>query len=188
MILFNKIVKFNDKIGYRENGKRDGIDLYSFEINQEREVDITLNKLKQNSNLKLIDEDGETVLDKSTNKGKKLETITEVLEPGTYYVEVSAPGKAKTNYELSLSSEKVNIIFPEESVIYQSGTRVGFENRVSLEIPQEWVGQKIPPTLFSLYDNNRFNLTSTEYPDVYVEVGNSYLTGSIKGLANNRSQ
>ncbi|MEB3341575.1 PPC domain-containing protein [Okeania sp.] len=181
--LSNKTVKFKDKIGYRENGKRDEIDVYSFEIQEERKVDISLDKLKQDSHIKLIDEDGETVLDKSTNKGKKSETITEILEPGTYYLEVSAPGKAKTNYELSFSSEKVNKIFPQEGIIYESGTQIGFENRVSLEIPEGWFGQ-IP----SEYDNNKLNLTSKEYPGIYVEVSNNYLTGSIQELANIWSQ
>ena len=191
--LFQKELKVNDKIGYRENGKRDGIDLYFFEINQEQEVDINLNKLKQNSNLRLIDEDGETVLDKSTNKGKNSEKITEVLEPGIYYVEVSARGNDKTNYELSLSSQEVNTVFPSVLETYESGTRVGFENRVSLEIPEGWVGKQKSAfeTIFegrSFVDGKYypFTLTSTKYPDVYVElsVRSNYLTGLIQNLAN----
>ena len=191
--LFQKELKVNDKIGYRENGKRDGIDLYFFEINQEQEVDINLNKLKQNSNLRLIDEDGETVLDKSTNKGKNSEKITEVLEPGIYYVEVSARGNDKTNYELSLSSQEVNTVFPSVLETYESGTRVGFENRVSLEIPEGWVGKQksMFETIFegrSFVDGQYFpfTLTSTKYPDVYVElsVRSNYLTGLIQNLAN----
>ena len=191
--LSQKELKVNDKIGYRENGKRDGIDLYFFEINQEQEVDINLNKLKQNSNLRLIDEDGETVLDKSTNKGKNSEKITEVLEPGIYYVEVSARGNDKTNYELSLSSQEVNTVFPSVLETYESGTRVGFENRVSLEIPEGWVGKQKSAfeTIFegrSFVDGKYypFTLTSTKYPDVYVElsVRSNYLTGLIQNLAN----
>ena len=191
--LFQKELKVNDKIGYRENGKRDGIDLYFFEINEEQEVDINLNKLKQNSNLRLIDEDGETVLDKSTNKGKNSEKITEVLEPGIYYVEVYAQGNAKTNYELSLSSQEVNTVFPSVLETYESGTRVGFENRVSLEIPEGWVGKEKSAfeTIFegrSFVDGKYypFTLTSTKYPDVYVElsVRSNYLTGLIQNLAN----
>ncbi|MDT9338665.1 PPC domain-containing protein [Trichodesmium erythraeum 21-75] len=191
--LSQKELKVNDKIGYRENGKRDGIDLYFFEINEEQEVDINLNKLKQNSNLRLIDEDGETVLDKSTNKGKNSEKITEVLEPGIYYVEVYAQGNAKTNYELSLSSQEVNTVFPSVLETYESGTRVGFENRVSLEIPEGWVGKQksMFETIFegrSFVDGQYFpfTLTSTKYPDVYVElsVRSNYLTGLIQNLAN----
>ncbi len=180
-ILSNTTKKEQDKIGHRKNGKRDTKDFYSFEINEEREVDITLNRLQQNANIKLIDEDGETVLDKSTNGGKNSDKITEVLEPGTYYVEVSASGKDKTNYQLILKSETVNKVLAEEGVIYESGTRIGFENRVSFEVPKGYVGQ---------YDNDTLFLTYKKYPDVHIEVngGGSFWLGSMQELVNAANQ
>lgn len=186
--LSNKKLTAKDKIGFKEGGERDKVDFYTFDINQDRKVDITLNKLKGNANIKLIDEDGETVLDKSSNKGKKSEQISEVLEPGSYYLEVSARGNAKTNYQLSLNSEKIDIndvVFsPKKEETYKAGTWLLGENRVGLQIPKGWVGG-----VTNNYDDTFILTSPKKYPDVYVEVeSENYLTGSMKGLANNWSQ
>ncbi|NEP81002.1 MAG: hypothetical protein F6K39_24280, partial [Okeania sp. SIO3B3] len=185
--LSNKKLTEKEKIGFKEGGGRDKVDLYTFDLNQQREVNITLNKLSGNANIKLIDEDGETVLDKSTNKGKNSERIREVLEPGSYYVEVSVPGNNQTNYQLSVSSEKIdNVVYPpKKEETYKAGTWVAFENRVGLQIPKGWVGG-----VTSNYDETLILASSKKYPDVYVEVdtGNSYWTGSMGGLANKWSQ
>ncbi|MDY7003621.1 MAG: PPC domain-containing protein [Cyanobacteriota bacterium] len=173
-------------MGFKEGAGRDKVDLYTFDLNQQREVDITLNKLKGNANIKLIDEDGETVLDRSTNKGKKSERIREVLESGSYYVEVSVPGNIKTNYQLSVSSEKIDNVVdsPKKEEIYKAGTWVAFENRVSLQIPKGWVGG-----VTSNYDETLILASSKKYPDVDVEIKNEgYLTGSMRGFANNWNQ
>ncbi|NEP81000.1 MAG: hypothetical protein F6K39_24270, partial [Okeania sp. SIO3B3] len=98
-----KLIK-KEKIGFKEGGKRDKYDYYSFTLPEDTEVSMTLDQLEKNANLHLFDEDSKTLLEKSTRKGKKTENITEYLDRGTYYLRVSNVGQAQTSYRLNLES------------------------------------------------------------------------------------
>ncbi|NEP79779.1 MAG: hypothetical protein F6K39_17360, partial [Okeania sp. SIO3B3] len=107
-----------NSVGFTEGFRRDLIDYYSFELTELTEVNLTLDKLKQgNANLELLDGNGETVLDRSENSRKKREFISQELEAGTYYARVFPVGRARTDYDLSLQTDKPPVVeLPIEDV------------------------------------------------------------------------
>ncbi|MDY7007720.1 MAG: pre-peptidase C-terminal domain-containing protein, partial [Cyanobacteriota bacterium] len=106
------IVEANN-VGFTEGFQRDLVDYYSFELTEQAKVNLTLDKLKQgNANLELLSGNGETVLDRSENSRKKRESITQELEVGTYYARVFPVGTARTDYDLSLQTNKPPIVEP----------------------------------------------------------------------------
>ncbi|MBS9771824.1 MAG: pre-peptidase C-terminal domain-containing protein, partial [Trichodesmium erythraeum GBRTRLIN201] len=103
---------YNEKIGYRSGGSRDKSDYYKFTLQGQKkqkfnDLNIVLDGLNANANIQLFDEDGKTIIDQSRKKGKREEEINQILNNGTYYLNVQAQGKAKTQYSLSLSSDQV---------------------------------------------------------------------------------
>lgn len=100
---------FNDEIGFRRAGTRDNSDFYEFTLVEEfNDFNIVLDGLKDNANITLFDEDGKTIIDQSRRKGKSKEIIDGVLEAGNYYLKVQPQGSAKTKYQLSFDSDKIN--------------------------------------------------------------------------------
>ncbi|WP_434222950.1 PPC domain-containing protein [Limnospira platensis CENA597] len=93
----------NDRIGFRQDGKRERDDYYKFTIREESEFNLTLDNLEANADVQILDSDG-SVLFRSNNPGRRAETINENLEPGDYFVRVLAVGRAQTDYRLSLSA------------------------------------------------------------------------------------
>lgn len=92
------------KVGNLLDGRfRDQSDWYEFTVGEEKNVNITLDSLRANLDVKVYDSQGKE-RDKSNNKGQKDETINETLDPGTYYVEVVPFGTAISPYRLSLNA------------------------------------------------------------------------------------
>ncbi|MEB3341346.1 PPC domain-containing protein [Okeania sp.] len=107
----------NNDVGFTKGTIRDLVDYFSFELTESAEVNLTLDKLNRNANLELLDGDGDTILDQSENLGKTQESITKELNPGTYYARVIPVGKAKTEYELSLQTDRVpTVVKPIEDI------------------------------------------------------------------------
>jgi hypothetical protein len=94
-----------DEIGLTEGGARDLQDFYEFTLGQESEVDVTLDQLKANANVEIVDADGSTVLFQSMEANRTRENITENLEAGTYYVRVYPEGDERTKYRLGVSAD-----------------------------------------------------------------------------------
>ena len=90
-----------NRVGFQQGSLRDGGDFYSFNLSEEASVDLSLDALKQDANLFLLNAEGKEV-GKSITKGSKAESIDKKLKPGDYYVAIFPSKKAKTNYELSL--------------------------------------------------------------------------------------
>ncbi|MDY6802967.1 MAG: pre-peptidase C-terminal domain-containing protein [Cyanobacteriota bacterium] len=90
-----------NRVGFQEGIRKDGGDYYGFSLSEEANVNLSLDGLKQDANLFLLDSKGKEV-GKSTVKGSKTESIDKKLKAGDYYVGVFPAGKAKTDYELSL--------------------------------------------------------------------------------------
>ncbi|MEB3340839.1 MAG: pre-peptidase C-terminal domain-containing protein, partial [Okeania sp.] len=106
--LGKKKKKVNDEIGFRQNGTRDNSDFYQFSLTEDfNNLNIVLDGLKDNANINLFDE-SQDIIDRSRAKGKSKEIIDEVLEPGTYFLEVEPQGSAKTKYQLSFDSNKID--------------------------------------------------------------------------------
>ena len=94
-----------DEIGFNEGGVRDLQDLYKFTLSKDSEVDITLDQLKRNANVEILDDDGSTVLFQSTEENRKRENITENLESGDYFIRVYPEGDDRTKYRLGVSAD-----------------------------------------------------------------------------------
>jgi hypothetical protein len=96
----------NDRIGFREDGKRERNDYYQFTIEEESDFNLTLDNLEDNANVQILDSDG-SVLFRSNKPDNQSETIDTDLEPGTYFVRVLQQGRSQTDYRLSLSADPI---------------------------------------------------------------------------------
>ena len=121
--------KNRDKIGFIGAGIRNEKDLYPFTLTEESDVNINLDGLTANANMRLLTEDG-TVINSATNKGTKPKRISDTLKAGEYILEVFVRGNAKTDYFLDMKAEEivvepwVNLGQFEES--YSTVNQVGF--------------------------------------------------------------
>jgi len=112
-------VTFTDEIGFTRGGQRDKNDYFNFTLDQDSDVSLTLDQLKGNANVQILDDKGKTLLLQSRNKGRQEETINTILEKGDYLVRVLPQGRARTSYRLGLSAEEM---LPPEKL---PGTDVG---------------------------------------------------------------
>ena len=94
-----------DQIGFSNRNQRDKSDYYNFVIDKESDFSLSLDQLKQNANVRLYEDDGKTLLFKSTNKKREEETINTILQPGKYVIKVEPSGRAKTDYRLEISAD-----------------------------------------------------------------------------------
>ncbi|MCD8489321.1 MAG: S8 family serine peptidase, partial [Desertifilum sp.] len=93
-------------------GNLDRYDYYSFTLDRSQYVNLKLDGLSADANLALIQDinnngqiDPGEVLRSSRNLGTTSESITQFLNPGKYYIQVSAGiGNARTLYNLNLRS------------------------------------------------------------------------------------
>jgi len=91
-------------------GNGDTNDYYRFNLNASSDVNLTLTGLNADANVRLLNSSG-VPIETSANSGTTAESISRVLNAGTYYVQVN-PGiaDAKTNYNLTLSAtQSLNI-------------------------------------------------------------------------------
>jgi len=127
---------FNNEMG-RTIGRsgRDERDWISFEIDKESFVDIGLGRLRQDINMTLYDDDGKTVLNNAREKGRANENISVFLDEGTYYVEVSPQGNARSDYRVTVNAEpikgkvqeiEVGDLLSLEGTSYDNTERIGF--------------------------------------------------------------
>lgn len=106
-----------DEIGFSMGRRSDEPDWYSFELEEKSEVELLLDQLRQDVNLRLHDDTGEALLLTSQNPGRQNEAIEVILDAGVYYVEASPAGRARTQYRLSVSAEELVIDpTPEQSI------------------------------------------------------------------------
>ncbi|MDY6802962.1 MAG: Calx-beta domain-containing protein [Cyanobacteriota bacterium] len=100
-ILRKKGFSVKDSIGFSIGGSRDSKDYYQFSLKQESDVTISLDELKQNANIELLDKTG-SLLFSSTESGADIDKINTILEPDTYYVLVEPFSGDRTDYRLNL--------------------------------------------------------------------------------------
>jgi hypothetical protein len=101
---------FTDKVSLKDQN-----DYYLFTLEGRSSFQLDLTRLSANANVELIrDVNGNGVADKgeviaaSKRTGKKAESITQILEAGTYQIRVYSQGKAKTKYDLSVSATPID--------------------------------------------------------------------------------
>lgn len=126
----------NNKVGFSEVGRagRDETDFFKFTIDKESLVDVSLGKLKSNADIILWQKEGNglTLLNDSKETGRKGEKILDVLDPGTYYVQVEPFGNERTNYQLSVNVQDKGVKVQEEQVgdltalgFYEKAEKIG---------------------------------------------------------------
>jgi hypothetical protein len=97
-------LKERNKIGFKEGTIKDENDFYRFELSDKSEVSLTLDGLIANADIELLDKEGKKI-DESKKAAKNSEQINQLLEPGSYYVNVLPFGAQKTPYRLELRTE-----------------------------------------------------------------------------------
>ncbi|QJB28665.1 pre-peptidase C-terminal domain-containing protein [Limnospira fusiformis] len=115
----SKPVVINDRIGFATGSVRNVEDFFSFSLDKDSDVSITLDQLRQNANIQLLDADRETILFQSMNPGRVEDNINGILKAGDYVVRVFPQGAARTDYRLELTANEAHR--PEEL----PGARVG---------------------------------------------------------------
>lgn len=97
----NELERYRNRgeIGFAMAGVYNEKDSYSFALTKESEVNIILDGLIANADMRLLAEDG-TVINTAINQGAKPERISSFLEEGKYILEVLADGSAKTDYRV----------------------------------------------------------------------------------------
>ncbi|MGB3513299.1 MAG: PPC domain-containing protein, partial [Microcoleaceae cyanobacterium] len=94
---------FNDFVG-----DSDKHDYYQFEIQENSQLDISLDELEANANIRLRNSGGR-VIETSTRGGDNSELISSELDSGEYYLEVYRGGRGEnTEYELSFDVSEIN--------------------------------------------------------------------------------
>lgn len=92
---------------YNQVGPTDINDYYLLELDEEKEVDLILDKLNSNASLGLYQVKGRVLIESSLRGGRSPERIIRKLPPGPYLVRVAsyrAPisGFGKTKYRLRI--------------------------------------------------------------------------------------
>ncbi len=82
-------------------GRTDKVDFYSFTLSGRSSFNLSLNKLKNNVDVFLLQ--GNRVVGRSTRGGKKSEAIATSLEAGTYFVRVNQKS-GNSKYQLTLNA------------------------------------------------------------------------------------
>jgi ELWxxDGT repeat protein len=97
--LKSKPIRFSDFVG-----NSDTDDFYRLNFKSSTSLDLTLDQLKANANVELLDKKGKLVR-RSKRSGTKDESINLTVDAGTYYVRVYQ-GSGDTTYRLSMTGNK----------------------------------------------------------------------------------
>ena len=84
-------------------GTDDPFDYYRFELGGRRNLSLTMNGLSEDADVQLLDANGQLIA-QSIAAGNSSESISEILEAGTYYVSVYPYRSANTDYDLLLET------------------------------------------------------------------------------------
>ncbi|MBW4507042.1 MAG: S8 family serine peptidase [Scytonematopsis contorta HA4267-MV1] len=84
-------------------GSLDTNDYYRFTLNETRNLNLTLNGLTGDANVRLLDSNGNLIIG-SFNSGSNNETISRQLNAGTYFIQVVPTNGVNTNYNLNISA------------------------------------------------------------------------------------
>jgi hypothetical protein len=107
----NNEYKNNDDIGFTQNGVRNGNDFYDFSLDSRSNFTLTLDELRRNANVAVLDSDGKMVLT-GFNPGSAPEVVTGTLEAGKYTAQVFPVGSDSTDYFLKMNADPINTPTP----------------------------------------------------------------------------
>jgi hypothetical protein len=119
----------NEKIGFREDGKRERNDFYKFTLEQESDFNLTLDRLDADANVQILDSDG-SIAFQSRERGGRREVIDANLEAGEYFVRILPRGAAQTTYRLSLNADPIGPVDDDKAPGTPLGVLNGLEEPV----------------------------------------------------------
>ncbi len=174
-------VSFSDWVGAADTN-----DYYRFSVGTQSNFSLSLTGLSADADVQLLDSNG-SYLSASTFGGSTSESITSVLNAGTYYVRVYPYGTAETNYNLFLNATYVENAGNTLATARNLGT---LNSAVSFS---DWVGAADTNDYyrFSVGTQSNFNLSLTGLSadaDVQLLDSNgSYLSASSFGGSTSES-
>ncbi|MDJ0531928.1 MAG: S8 family serine peptidase [Xenococcaceae cyanobacterium MO_207.B15] len=104
-------------------GPEDTYDYYQLVLDNSANIELELTGLSADADLELLDS-SENIISFSVNGGSNDENISELLDPGTYYIRVKPFGNVFTDYSLEISGEEQSI--PLEPNPFDSQRGYGF--------------------------------------------------------------
>lgn len=147
-------------------GNGDIRDIYRFEVNTAEEVKLTLDSLSADADLRLVRDagndgniDGGDIINISQKSGKSRESLSQLLQPGTYYAVVSQ-FEGDTSYKLSLSAARPDFL-PSDN----AGNTLSEARQIDILTGTRVFGDFVGPFdrddfySFSLERASNFNLT-----------------------------
>ncbi|BAU08278.1 peptidase S8 and S53 subtilisin kexin sedolisin [Fischerella thermalis CCMEE 5330] len=144
---------FTDRVSLKDQN-----DYYQFTLEGRSSFQLDLTRLSANANVQLIrDVNGNGLVDKgeviaaSKRTGKKAESITTILEAGTYHIRVYSQGKAKTKYDLSVSATPIDNAGNTLNAAWDIGEISANTEAISYT---DWVGKS------DSYDYYKFNINT----------------------------
>ncbi|WP_416666412.1 PPC domain-containing protein [Egbenema bharatensis] len=147
-------------------GKADRRDFYRFSLQRSSDLNVSLDRLKANANLALLNAGGQ-ILGTSNRKGRTPETISAGLEAGVYYIRVNQR-KGDTRYRLRLTAtpSPEPIPTPPDGAIPGDTlpTALNLGILTATRTQQETIGESNPVDLykFSLNQISEFNASLSE--------------------------
>ena len=141
-------------------GQEDTADYFRFQLNDSREVNVQLGGMSADADLQLLDSQG-NIITFSENGGSQDETISVVLNSGTYHLRVNPFGDIFTNYTLQLSANQP----PSSPNSFDSQTGYGFLD-ANLAVA-EAVGQEFFPDAPDFGSSDDWALNMINAPDVW---------------------
>jgi Bacterial pre-peptidase C-terminal domain len=79
-------------------------DFYRFDVTERGTVDLSLGNMRRDIDLNLLDRSGNEIATSKNNDASD-ELISQTLNAGTYFVQVSRSGKLRTSYKLRMSGD-----------------------------------------------------------------------------------
>lgn len=137
-------------------GSTDINDYYRFSLNSRSSLNLSLNGLSADANVRLLDANG-TTIGSSSKGGTTAESIASQLDAGTYYIQVFPYNSANTYYNLNVSAAPVAPVdYAGNTLSTARNISVGSTSTYS-----DWVGTLDTNDYyrFSLSDRSSLNLT-----------------------------
>ena len=158
-------------------GKRHPENLYSFRIGDRSRFNASLNPLKANADVALMQDrdrngrlDANEVISSSTHLGTRKDKISAQLDKGNYYLRVSSGSAAdKTKYKLDVDSESLGLFrykYFGDRTLTGKPTATGYVGDGSLNLALDW---KANPPVQTAIDNfsARFTTQRNLSPGLY---------------------
>ena len=158
-------------------GKRHPENLYSFRIGDRSSFNVSLNPLKANADMALMQDrdrngrlDASEVIKTSTHLGTRKDKISAQLDKGTYYLKVS-PGSTtnKTKYKLDVASESLGLFqykYFGDRTLTGKPTAIGYMGDGSLNLAIDWKANPPAPTPIDNF-SARFTTQHSLPPGLY---------------------